>query len=450
MRKMTRRDFVRNSCCSAAAGVAAASFGRLGLMNAMAQTSADYKALVCVFMFGGNDSNNMIVPLDNTGYGNYSSIRGGLALARGQLLSVTPPSLGSPFGFHPGFIDLQKLFNNRKLAVLANVGTQVQPTNRTQFMQHQTSLPQNLFSHEDQQAQMQTAAAATLSDAGWGGRLADKIQSMYGGTFPISISLAGTNVFVEGLAVRAMESSGDPTKPLSGFFGSNSDNARLAGLQNLLTFDSGLSLIQSTSKVTSNALNDGKTLATALASNKTLMTAFPTSGLGGQLKQVANIIQARSALGLARQIFFVSIGGFDTHSDQLPQQDRLFKDLSASMNAFYSATVELGVDAGVTAFTLSDFARTLQPDSTSGSDHAWGGHHLILGGAAKGGDFYGTFPTLALGGPDDATNQGRWIPTTSLDQYGATLAQWFGVPAADLPSIFPNLGNFTAATLKFI
>jgi uncharacterized protein (DUF1501 family) len=326
----------------------------------------------------------------------------------------------------------------------------VQPTNRSQFLQRQTSLPQNLFSHEDQQAQMQTAAAETMSDAGWGGRLADKMQSIYGGTFPISISLAGTNLFVEGLAMRAMESSGDPTKPLNGFFGSNSDNARLSALQNLLTFDTGLSLIQSASKVTSNALNDGKTLATALAANKPLMTAFPASSLGGQLKQVANIIQARSGLGLARQIFFVSIGGFDTHSDQLRQQDSLFKDLSPALNAFYGATVEMGVDSNITTFTLSDFARTLQPDSTSGTDHAWGGHHLIMGGAAKGGDFYGTFPTLALGGADDATNQGRWIPTTSLDQYGATLAQWFGVPAADLQSIFPNLANFPSPILKFI
>jgi uncharacterized protein (DUF1501 family) len=430
--------------------MAAANFGRLGLVNAMAQSSANYKALVCIFLFGGNDANNMVVPNDSRGYANYASIRAGLALPQNQLLSITPPSLGSPFGFHPSFVELQQLFNNSKLAVLTNTGTLVQPTTRAQFLQQQATLPQNLFSHEDQQLQMQTAAAETLSDAGWGGRLADNIQSIYGGNFPISISLAGTNIFVEGLAVRAMESSGSPTAPLGGFYGSSSDNARLAALQNLLTFDSGLSLIQSASKVTSNALNDSKTLATALASNKALATPFPTSSLGGQLKQVANIIQARSALGLARQIFFVSLGGFDTHSNQLPQQLSLFKDLSQSMNAFYNATVEIGVDSEVTTFTLSDFARTLQPDSTAGSDHAWGSHHLIMGGAVKGKDFYGTFPTLALGGPDDATNQGRWIPTTSLDQYGATLAKWFGVQPADLPSVFPNLSNFQSPTLSFV
>jgi uncharacterized protein (DUF1501 family) len=450
MRKMTRRDFVRKSCCSAAAGMAAASFGRLGLMNAMAQSSTDYKAMVCIFMFGGNDANNMVVPNDSSGYTNYANIRAGLALPQNQLLSVTPPSIGTPFGFHPSFVEIQNLFNTKKLALLTNVGTLVQPTTRTQFMQSQATLPENLFSHADQQTQMQTAAPATLANAGWGGLLADKIQAIYGGNFPISISLAGTNIFVEGLAMRSMESSGNPTAPLSGFSGSSQDTSRLTALQNLLTFDTGLSLIQSASKVTSNALNDSKALAVALASNKALMTAFPTSSLGGQLKQVAQIIQARSALGLARQIFFVSIGGFDTHSAQLPTQLSLFKDLSQSMNAFYNATVEIGVDSQVTSFTLSDFARTLQPDSTAGTDHAWGSHHMIMGGAAKGGDFYGTFPTLALGGPDDATNQGRWIPTTSLDQYGATLAQWFGVPATDLPSIFPNLANFTNPILKFI
>jgi uncharacterized protein (DUF1501 family) len=450
MRKMTRRDFVRKSCCGAAAGMAAASFGRLGLMNAMAQSSTDYKAMVCIFMFGGNDANNMIVPNDSAGYTNYANIRAGLALPQGQLLSVTPPSIGTPFGFHPSMVEIQSLFNTKKLALLANVGTLVQPTTRAQFTKSQATLPENLFSHEDQQVQMQTAAPATLASAGWGGLLADKIQAIYGGNFPISISLAGTNIFVEGLAMRSMESSGNPTAPLGGFSGNSQDTARLTALQNLLTFDTGLSLIQSASKVTSNALNDSKTLAVALASNKALMTAFPTSSLGGQLKQVAQIIQARSALGLARQIFFVSTGGFDTHSGQLAAQLSLFKDLSQSMNAFYNATLEMGVDSNVTSFTLSDFARTLQPDSTAGTDHAWGSHHMIMGGAAKGGDFYGTFPTLALGGPDDATNQGRWIPTTSLDQYGATLAQWFGVPPTDLPSIFPNLGNFTTPILKFI
>jgi uncharacterized protein (DUF1501 family) len=187
-----------------------------------------------------------------------------------------------------------------------------------------------------------------------------------------------------------------------------------------------------------------------LASAPALVTTFPNTGLARQLKQVAQIISVRSTLGLQRQIFFVSLGGFDTHSDQLAAQDTLYAQLNGAMNAFYQATAEIGAASQVTGFTLSDFSRTYQPDSTSGSDHAWGGHHLITGGAVRGGDFYGTLPTLALGGPDDGTNEGRWIPTTSLDQYAATLANWFGVPTVDLPTIFPNLVNFSTPVLNFV
>lgn len=449
MPRTSRRGFLKTTCCTAAAGVAAASFSRFGLVNALAQTQQDYKALVCIFLFGGNDANNLIVPLNPSDYANYAKIRAGLALSQGQLLPVTPKSLNVPYGFHPKLAEVQALFNQGQMALLANAGTLVQPTTRDQFIQGQATVPQNLFSHADQQQQMQTATLNTFAEVGWGGRLADKVQSIYGGNFPVLISLAGSNVFAEGLVVRAIESSGDPTKPLSGFYGSSEDNARLAALQSLLTFDTGVSLIQAASTTTSNAIQDGKTLAAAIAQGSALHTQFPQSYLGGQLQQVAQIIQVRAALGLPRQIFFVSTNGFDTHSDQLNQQNNLYQDLSQCMNAFYQATVEIGVAPQVSTFTLSDFGRTFQPDSTSGTDHAWGSHHLIMGGAIAGGDFYGTFPTQALGGPDDATTEGRWIPTTSLDQYGATLAQWFGVQPADLPSIFPNLANFQNPTLGF-
>jgi uncharacterized protein (DUF1501 family) len=449
-RRMSRRDFLHKSCCTAAAGVAAASFSSLGLINAMAQTSQDYKALVCIFMFGGNDANNLIVPLSTSDYANYAKIRAGLALSQGSLLPVTPPSIGSPFGFHPKLAELKALFSQGRLAMLANVGTLIRPTTRDEYLQRRVSVPRNLYSHSDQQQQMQTATLDSFAEVGWGGRLADKVQSQFGGNFPVVISLAGSNVFAEGLMVRPIESSGDPTRLLSGFYGSSEDSARFAALQNLLTFDTGLSLIQSASTTTSNAVQDSQTLSAALAQGMPLATVFPNTNLGNQLKQVARIIQVRSALGLSRQIFFVSIDGFDTHEGQLPQQDSLFQNLSQSMNAFYQATLELGVGPQVTTFTMSDFSRTFQPDSTAGTDHAWGSHHLIAGGAVAGGDFYGTFPTQVLSGPDDATDEGRWIPTTSLDQYGATLAQWFGVQTSDLPSIFPNLPNFTNPTLNFV
>jgi uncharacterized protein (DUF1501 family) len=446
----SRRDFLKRTCCSAAAGFAAASFNRFGLVNAMAQSAQDYKALVCVFLFGGNDSNNMVVPLSSSGYASYQQTRSVLALPQASLLPINPPSAGSAFGFHSRFTGLQSLFNQQHLAVLTNVGTLVRPTTRAQFQQRQVSLPHNLFSHEDQQAQMQTAALTADGTTGWAGRTADKIQSIYGGNFPIIISLAGTNIFCEGLVARSIESSGDPTRVLSGFGGSAESQARLSALQNLLTFDTGLSLIQSASNTTTNALQGSKTLGDALAAGPALATAFPNTDLARQLKQVVQIVSVRSALGVQRQIFFVSIGGFDTHSNQLNAQDNLYNQLSQAMSAFYQATVEIGATSQVTSFTLSDFSRTYSPDSTSGSDHAWGGHHLIMGGAVHGGDFYGKFPTLALSGPDDASDEGRWIPTTSLDQYAATLATWFGVPTADLPTIFPNLANFTTPTLNFL
>jgi len=446
----SRREFLRRSCCTAAAGFAAASFNRFGLMNALAQNTQDYKALVCVFMFGGNDSNNLVVPIDTAGYASYQKIRATVALPQASLLPIAPPSLGTPFGFHPRLTELQSLFKANHLALLANVGTLVAPTTKAQFQQGQAMLPQNLFSHADQQAQMQTASFDGSGETGWAGRTADKIQSIYGGNFPIVISLAGTNIFCEGLVARSIQSSGDPTQPLSGYSGSAEDNSRFAALQSLLTFDTGASLIQAASGITSNALSDGRTLADALAAAPKLATAFPNSSLGGQLQQVAQIIQVRAALGQSRQIFFVSIDGFDTHSAQIATQDSLYTNVSQAMGAFYNATAEIGVAPQVTTFTLSDFGRTYLPDSNSGTDHAWGSHHLMMGGAVKGGDFYGTFPTLALDGPDDATNEGRWIPTTSLDQYAATLASWFGVPATDLPTIFPNLGNFANPVLSFL
>jgi uncharacterized protein (DUF1501 family) len=191
-------------------------------------------------------------------------------------------------------------------------------------------------------------------------------------------------------------------------------------------------------------------LASALKSFPSLQTQFPNSGIAGQLQQVAQVMQARSALGLQRQIFFCSAGGFDTHSPPLATQQSLFSQLDPAMSAFYNATMELGIAPQVTSFTLSGFSRTFQPGSNGGTDHAWGGHHLVMGGAVVGGDVYGTFPELALGGPDDVGNNGRWIPSTSVDQYGATMAQWFGVGAADLLTVFPNLPNFTTPTLSFL
>jgi uncharacterized protein (DUF1501 family) len=444
----SRREFLKRTCCTAAAGFTAASFNRFGVLNSMAQSASDYKALVCVFLFGGNDANNLVIPASSSGYANYAKFRAGLALPQGSLLPINPPSAGAQFGLHPRMVEFQSLFNAQHAAVLANVGTLIAPTTRAGI--NQAALPHNLFSHEDQQEQMQTASFDTDAQTGWAGRTADKVQSLAGSSFPMIISLAGQSVFCQGITTTPLASSENPGQLLAGFNGSGSSNARFSALQNLLTFDTGISLIQSASAVTTSALQQGRVLADALGAGSTLATTFPNSDIANQLKQVAQIIQVRGALGLQRQIFFVSLGGFDTHSDQLAQQDRLYMQLSQALGAFYQATVELGVGPNVTSFTLSDFGRTFLPDSNAGTDHAWGSHHLMVGGAVHGGDMYGTFPTLAPGGPDDIGSEGRWIPTTSLDQYGATLATWFGVQSADLPSVFPNIGNFTNPTLGML
>jgi len=453
MSRITRRGFLRTTCCTAAAaGVAASSLNRLGLMSAYAQ-GTDYKALVCVFLFGGNDANNMIIPYDSNGYANYAQVRANLALPQSGLLPIQPKSQSLPFALHPRFVDMQNLFNGGQVAAVVNTGVLPQPTTRTQYLDAQVPIPVNLFSHADQQNQMQTDTLqyTTFPTVGWGGLVADQIQAIYGsGKFPIMVSLAGVNVFAQGLVAKPLQTGGDPTLSLTGYSGSPADNARLAAFQSLLTFEDGLTLIQAASTTSATAIQNAQTLAAALATGSPLQTKFPKNQLAAQLQEVAQIIQVRSALGLSRQIFFVSLGGFDTHGAQLATQNKLLFQLDQSLSAFYHATVELGIPQQVLTYTMSDFARTFQPDSTDGSDHAWGSHHLVMGGAVAGGDFYGTWPTLALGGPSDATNQGRWIPTTALDQYGATLAQWFGVPTANLPSVFPNLKNFPNQTLGFI
>jgi uncharacterized protein (DUF1501 family) len=450
--KITRRDFVRAGCCTAASFGLTAAIGRLNLIHAFAAgTTMDYRALVCIFLFGGNDSNNVIIPNDTAGYANYAKIRANLALSQSTLLPVVAKTGQVPYGFHPALTGFQSLFNGGQLAILANVGTLAQPTTRAQYIGRSGVLPVNLFSHSDQQAQWQTADFTGPSGTGWAGRTADTLQPLNAGAqFPPITSVAGGAILLTGQETQPYALSPGVTPTLSGYDGSAGANARLLSFQQLLTVDSGLALVQGASSVMTQFLGQSSILANALKSLPALQTQFPATTIGTQLKQVAQILQARSSLGLLRQIFFCSLGGFDTHSNQLPEQQTLFSQLDPAMSAFYNATAELGIPQQVTTFTLSDFNRTYQPGSNGGTDHAWGGNHFIMGGAVHGGDIYGQFPTFALGGPDDAGSNGRWIPTTSVDQYGATLAKWFGVADADLPSIFPNLPNFTTPTLAFV
>lgn len=449
MTRHTRRDLLRLACCSAAGASLVGGLSKLGLVSALAQGASDYKALVCIFMFGGNDSNNMVVPTDSR-YAQYLQSRSVLAIPESQLLPLQTNGQ-SAYGLHPNMPDLQGYFNSDKtLAILANVGTLVQPTTQATY-QAVKNLPANLFSHSDQQDQWQTAQLSGTTAAGWAGKIADNVQTLNtGAQFPPILSISGNPVFCTGITSRPFSMNPGQAPGLQGFSMSPTAQARYMATQQLLTFNSGLSMVQAANAVTSQAVQFAQVLSDALQSISPLQTKFPANYLGQQMQQVAQVIAARSALGVQRQIFFVSYGGFDTHANQLPQQVQLLTTINQSMAAFYQATQELGVANQVTTFTLSEFARTLEPGSNGGSDHAWGGHQLILGGAVKGNTLYGTFPTLALGGPNDADQNGRWIPTTALDQYAATLATWFGVSAANLPAIFPNLANFQTSNLGFM
>ena len=440
-----RRDFLRTGLKSVAALSAMGGFTE---MNAVA-AGANYKALVCIFMFGGNDGHNTVIPM-TTGiqnYSNYQIARPSVALSQNSLLPIAKGS--DIYGLHPKLVELQSLYLQKKAAILANVGMLTVPVgNRTNYLSGQYALPANLFSHSDQQDQWQTSIPTGLVTTGWGGRLADAVGPMNAGVaYPPVVTTASCGLFC---TANVNYPTTVPPGGAIGLAGLQNNVARNQGAQQLLSFDNGLKLVQAANNIVTRGVSNASLLNGAIASAPALQTAFPATSLGSQLKMVAKIISARGQLGLSRQIFFCTLGGFDTHSTQVATQDALLGQLSPAMNAFYLATQELGADQMVTTFTNSEFGRTLMANSNGGTDHAWGSHHFIVGGAVQGGDLYGNFPVLALGGQSDANNRGALIPTTSVDQYGATLAQWFGVSPAGLASIFPNIGNFPTSNLGFL
>ena len=445
-----RRTFIKYASLAAAGN--AAALRPFGALNALAQTTTDYKALVCIFLFGGNDANNTLIPFDTAGYNNYATVRGPIAIAQNQLLPLAGSLSPNTFALNPSLPEIAALFGSSNVAMVANVGTLVAPTTKAQY-QSGATVPTNLFSHSDQQLEWQNAAKSGATQTGWAGRIADQLGSSYNSAsqVPMITSVAGDTLFCNGSASTPVSVSPGNVGGSQCSEGTTECAAQQATAQALLSFDSGLTLVQADNTITSNAYSYAKTLTAAVQSVPPLNTVFPTAnGLSAQLKQIAQIIQVRAALGVNRQIFFCGVGNFDTHSNQLALQNGLLTQMSAAMNAFYAATVEMGVQNSVTSFTMSDFSRTFQPNSNTGTDHAWGSHHIVMGGAVKGGQMYGTFPTLHLGGPDDSGTNGRWVPSTGSVQYAATLASWFGVSAAQMPLIFPNIGSFTKANLGFV
>ena len=496
---LNRREFIRQAAC-AAVGTAAmtAAIRDLRFMNAaVAQTGInDYKALVCIFLNGGNDSNNLIIPTITSEYNSYAAIRTPvLAIPQGNVLNLdglnAPLNFdGHNYGLHPCCGQLQNLFGQGKLAILFNTGSLAYPLTKTQYQSYPSKRPPQLFSHADQVTQWQTSIPDQPPVTGWGGRCADLLDAVQpGAPVSLSVTLTGANTFEVGNQVSQYSVSTSGAIALSGVSG-----ARLQALTNILGLAQSNLQAQAYAGVAKHSINTGTLLNSAIGTTAdpsssvqywtvpfpgsgVFQVTTPTSGvkfnssLGPQLKMIARLIEAghraaaNGGFGMKRQIFFCQVGGFDLHSGQTDQpvggsvlngaHANLFAEISQCMNAFQAAMGQIGTVHSdpnfanrVTAFTISDFGRTF-PGNGQGSDHGWGSHHLIMGGAVQGKKTYGTFPVLTVGGPDDVST-GRWIPTTSCDQYFATLATWFGVDNSNLTTVFPNLGRFASSNLGFI
>ncbi len=449
----SRRDFMRTALQSATALGTIGAFGRI---NALASGGSGYQALVCIFLSGGNDGHNTVVPL-TTAQQNYSLYQQGrqtLALPQSSLLTIMNGS--DSYGLHPALPEIQALYNQGHAAVLANVGNLVQPLTRSAYLGNNSALvPSALFSHSDQTGQWQSGSTNGTASTGWGGRMMDLMASQNSGAvFPSITSTGGCGLFCTGQqtfpATVPPPYSGSTSATGMATLNVGQSGPAGAGLQQLLTFDNGVQLVQAGNGIVSRGNQYANTL-TYLLAHSAVSTKFPANNpLAAQLQTVANVMSVRASLGLTRQIFFCQLGSFDTHGTQLETQQALLQQLSQAVSAFYQATQELGIDRSVTTFTASEFGRTLNPSGTDGSDHAWGNHHFIIGSDVKGGRFYGSFPSLVLGGAQDANTRGTLIPTTSVAQYGATLAQWFGVGASSMATVFPNIGNFASANLGFL
>ena len=443
----SRRAFLQRASALSVAGVAtpwALNLASLG--EAAAATASDYKALVCVFLYGGNDYGNTLIPYDQSNYNAYNGLRPTMAYARTALAStiLTPSTAlanGRQYALAPELAPLLPLFDAGQMAVLLNVGTLIQPTTKAQYLAKTVPLPPKLFSHNDQQSVWQSSAPEGAT-SGWGGRMGDLFQAGNGNATFTCINVSGNAVYLSGnTAVQyQMSTSGSvPLKALTApLFGSANCSA---ALQSVITQSRSHLMESELTRVTKRSIDANAMLTSSLVPSSSLATPFPTNNnLGDQLKMVARMIASANALGAKRQVFFVSMGGFDTHDGLTTVHPGLLTTVANALAAFQAATKELGVANQVTTFTASDFGRTLSGNN-DGSDHGWGSMHFVMGGAVNGRRFFGTPPVVADNRPDDV-GQGRLLPTTSVDQYAATLGKWLGVSSTDLLTVLPNLLNY--------
>lgn len=450
----SRRAFLKRSAALSLAGTAAPFVTNLAAIGeAAASVATDYKAVVCIFLYGGNDFANTLIPYDSATYGLYQALRPTIALPRDTLApTLLTPTTALPgavqYALAPTMAPLLPIFNAGKMAAVLNVGTLVQPTTKAQYQAKNVPLPPKLFSHNDQQSYFQ-ASLPEGADSGWGGRMGDLLQSGNGNATLTCINASGNAIFMSGKnAIQYTVGNSGPTALFGNqptLFTSATANQVL---RTMVTAPRTHLLEGEHTRVAKRSLDAYTEVTTALTGAPRLATVFPSGTLGTQLNLVARMISVSQQLGAKRQVFFVSQGGFDLHSDLSAKQPLLLGGVAAAMKAFYDATVELGISDKVTTFTGSDFGRTLV-NNNDGSDHGWGATHFVMGGAVKGKQIYGKSPVYANNGPDDV-GQGRLIPTTSVDQYAATLAGWFGISDSQMSTVLPNIGNYSTRNLGFI
>ena len=452
---LSRRDFLRNSLAIAASSTVLGTLGSMGEAFAAADTTG-YKALVCVYLDGGNNGFNTVVPTSTSAYNTYARSRSNLALPRNSLLPLNGSADdGNRYGLNAACPELQALFNQGRLAVLANVGTLVQPTTLADITAGRAVLPLQLFSHVDQRTAWWTSVPDQPERSGWAGRIADLYdQQGHRSRLAMNLNIGGVNYWQEGRRIMpyVLGPNGAPDlyAARSDYRGGRRRQATLDLLQQAR--DGSSLMVAEVAGILQNSLAKVNVVNQALSAAGDISTEFPSypgdQYLGAQLRAVARCIKAHNQIGDSRQMYFVRFGGFDTHNDELAGQADRLRILSRNLDAFWRALGEIGEQDRVTLFTASDFGRGLGSNG-DGSDHAWANHHFILGGAVNGGRYYGRMPSLEIGGADDI-GAGRLIPTTATDQYAATLSRWFGVADSDLGGLFPNLHNFSTRNLGFL
>lgn len=443
---MNRRQFLSTSSKVITAAATMPLLPRLMCSSALAQQpTSGYRAIVCLYLSGGNDGNNTLIPTDQY-YADYVAGRQGLSLSRSSLQALSKTSSGRTFGLHPSLSNMASLYNRGYAGWLANTGPLATPSTKASLTQG-SSAPLGLFSHQSQAIEWQSAITESASSSGWAGRLADRLAStMSDSSVPMIVSTAGWSLLGAGntTSAAALGNGTNTVQVLNGLQLLSPYITQMSDTDASNHLLSKIAGMQSGMLATTNALNR------AVQVGGNFSTVFPSTSLGAQLEVIAKSINGHSAVGASRQIFYCQQLSYDTHTNQLNIQQSNLADLDASVAAFTSAMQEIGMFDNVVLFTMSDFARAQVPNTSGGTDHGWGNHHLIVGGAVKGGDVFGAFPSLVLGGDDDLKNTGLWIPTTSVSQYAATLSGWLGAQASDVSSVFPELANFTTPLPKFV